>query len=233
MNEEEIGIVVTLTLYLFTIPYAFYQAHKEQRLQKIKVQSKFIKFAKINTIFIISILGVFAIITHTNYLDYERPIEYSGYDSITFKNFRGLELFKKTLYNNPHFAYVVTAIEYKIDDDSITVKSLFHPSRSYVYNQTTNSKELLQHEKYHFKITELFARKIKYQIATRKYPNKSSIEKLIRKNLDEERQFQRKYDDETFHSYVLSEQKKYENKIDSLLDLLSVYQPSKIPYELP
>jgi hypothetical protein len=233
MNEEEIGIAITLALYLLTIPYALYQGLKQRGSQKLKLRVKFLRFAKINIAIIAAAFTGFAILTHTNYLNYERPIEFANYDSITFQNFRGLELFKKTLYNNPHFAYVVTSIEYQIDDDSITVRSLFHPSRSYVYNQLTNSKELLQHEKYHFKITELFARKIKKQIATEKFRDKSTIETLIKKELLEERKYQRKYDDKTFHSYVLSEQKKFENEVDSLLDLLTTFQPSKIPYELP
>src|SRR5690606_6200927 len=231
MNEEEIGILITLALYLLTIPYALYHGVKQRRLQKTKAKS--IRFAKVNIGVILSALIAFAILTHTNYLNYERPIEYYNYDSITFKNFRGLELFKKTLYNNPHYAYVVTSIEYEIDEDSITVKSLFHPSRSYVYSQTTNSKELLQHEKYHFKITELFARKMKKEITCKKLRDKSKIETLIKNKLQEEREFQRKYDDKTFHSYVLSEQKKFEYEVDSLLDLLTTYQPSKIPYEIP
>lgn len=44
----------------------------------------------------------------------------------------------------------------------------------------------------------------------------------------EERAFQKEYDYNTFHSYVLSEQKKYEKEVDSLLTLLIKYKNPKI-----
>ena len=50
-------------------------------------------------------------------MNYEKPITFDKYDEITFENFRGLELFKKSLYGNERFAYVVTTIESEINDD--------------------------------------------------------------------------------------------------------------------
>jgi hypothetical protein len=57
-----------------------------------------------------------------------------------------------------------TSINYEIENDSLKVESFFHPSSSYVYNQNAFSKELLSHELYHFKITELYVRMIKKRI---------------------------------------------------------------------
>lgn len=175
----------------------------------------------------LTLLGL-AILNHTNFLNYERPLTFDKYDQITFENFRGLEFFKKSLYGNKRFAYVVTSIESEIDDNSVTVWSLFHPSRSFVYKTNTNSKELLTHEKYHIKITELFARKAKESISQLSSFEREEAEKIIKNAKQEERAFQKEYDYNTFHSYILSEQKRYEKEIDSLLNLLADFKKAKI-----
>ncbi|WCM41857.1 hypothetical protein MG290_13065 [Flavobacterium sp. CBA20B-1] len=181
------------------------------------------------TTLILGLIG-FIIISHTNFLNYEKPLTFDKYEQITFKNFRGIEFFKKTLYGNERFAYVVTSIDYKIEDNSVTIQSLFHPSRSFVYNQNTNSKELLQHEKYHIKITELYVRKAKEKIHKLDRFDKRKIKQIIDQAAKEERAFQKEYDYNTFHSYVLSEQKKYEIIVDSLLNLLTEYKKPKINF---
>ena len=61
-----------------------------------------------------------------------------------------------------------------------------------------------------------------------KQPKKDIIEEVISTIWVEERNFQAKYDYDTFHSYVFSEQKKYERTIDSLLNLLSKFEKPKI-----
>ncbi|WP_299535492.1 hypothetical protein [Ulvibacterium sp.] len=170
----------------------------------------------------------FGLLVRINYLDYESPITYDRVDQITFENFRGLEFFKKSLYGNERFAYVVTSFESEIEEDSVKVQSLFHPSRSFVYNSHSNSTSLLRHEIYHFKITELFCRRAKEEIALKKQLSKKEIADIINKFEYREREFQKRYDYDTFHSYVFGEQKKYERKIDSLLNLLSKYEKPKV-----
>ncbi|MCL5246232.1 hypothetical protein M4I21_10465 [Cellulophaga sp. 20_2_10] len=222
--------IVTLILLLYFSPI-FYQLTiviKERKKGNKIPLKKLLKVVKYSLFVLIPLVLCFAAIIHTNYLNYEKPITFDRYEEITFENFRGLEFFKKTLYGNKRFAYVVTSIESTIEDDFVILNSLFHPSRSFVYNKNTNSKELLSHEKYHFKITELFTRKAKFKIAQLKSFDKKRIEEIINTAKSEERIFQKEYDYDTFHSYVLSEQKRYENKIDSLLLLLSNYKKQKI-----
>ena len=108
------------------------------------------------------------------------------------------------------------------------MQSLFYPSSSFVYKRNTNSKELLTHEKYHIKITELFARKAKQEISDLKILDKNKIEGIIKDIKTKERDFQKEYDYNTFHSYVLSEQKRYEKEVDSLLISLNKYENPKI-----
>lgn len=223
-------LIVTLIVLLYFSPvfYHIYLLIKDRKEESKKLLRKILKFTKYSFLLLIFTSIIFAILSHTNYLNYEKPLTYDKYDLITFKNFRGLEFFKKNLYGNERFAYVVTSIETDINNDSIEIYSLFHPSRSFVYKQNTISKELLTHEKYHFKITELFVRKMKQKISTFDKVNEETVIKTIEDFKQKERKFQKSYDYDTFHSYVLTEQKKYEKEVDSLLDLLSEFRNPKI-----
>ncbi len=227
MNENLIVILIML-LYFSPVFYQLILVIKENKRGNRKPLKKFLKFTKFTFLTLIPILVLFAFISHTNYLNYEKPLTFDKYEQITFENFRGLEFFKKSLYGNERFAYVVTSIESEINDNTVTVQSLFYPSRSFVYKKNTNSKELLSHEKYHIKITELFARKAKEKISKLNTFNEDKIEGIIREVKTKERAFQKEYDYNTFHSYVLSEQKRYEKEVDSLLTSLTKYEKPKI-----
>ena len=223
-------LIVTLIVLLYFSP-VFYQVFlliKDRKEESKRLLRKIVKFTKYSIVLLLITSFGIAILSHTNYLNYEKPITYNKFDEITFENFRGLEFFKKSLYGNQRFAYVVTTIEHDINDESVAVYSLFHPSRSFVYKKNTNSKELLTHEKYHIKITELFVRKIKKELLSKPVTNKEIISGVIESYKQEERKYQKKYDFDTFHSYVLAEQKKYEKEVDSLLDLLSEFSNPKI-----
>ena len=217
-----------LLLYFSPIFYQLILVIKESKRGNIIPLKKFLKYTKYSFLILIPIIVTFAVISHTNYFNYEKPITFDKYAQITFQNFRGLEFFKKSLYGNERFAYVVTSIDSDIDDNSVTVQSLFYPSRSFIYKKNTNSKELLTHEKYHIKITELFARKAKENISNLNIFDKNKIEEIIRVVKIQERAFQKEYDYNTFHSYVLSEQKRYEKVVDSLLTSLNKYEKPKI-----
>ena len=229
MNEY---LVITLIFLVYFSPvfYQLYLAIKENKGGNTIPLKKFKKFLKYSVMVIIPVIIGFGILSHTNYLNYEKPLTFDKYKQITFENFRGLEFFKKSLYGNERFAYVVTSIESEIDDKTVTIQSFFHPSRSFVYKKNTNSKELLTHEKYHIKITELFARKAKEKISKLNKLDEKKIEVIIRQAEQDERTFQKQYDYDTFHSYVLNEQKKYEKEVDSLLNLLTEYKEPKIEF---
>lgn len=227
MNDKLIIILIVL-LYFSPVFYQLYLLLKERKEENKKLLKRLLRFTKYSFLILIFTSIVFGILSHTNFLNYEKPITFDKYDQITFQNFRGLEFFKKSLYGNERFAYVVTSIDSEIDDNSVTVQSLFYPSRSFVYKKNTNSKELLTHEKYHIKITELFARKAKEEISNLKTFDENKIEGIIKDTEIKERAFQKEYDYDTFHSYVLSEQKRYEKEVDSLLTLLTKYKNPKI-----
>lgn len=182
---------------------------------------------KLVFIFLIVIFFFVALI-QINFLDYEKPIPYARIKEISFKNFRGLEFFQKSLHGNKSFAYVYTSIDYKFEGDSVYVQSFFHPSRSYVFNNKVYSKELLVHEMYHFKIAELHSRLAKKRISEFKHPTEEAIEDIISSVKKEESDFQIRYDNDTFHSYVMFQQKKYEKEVDSLLALYENFKTPKI-----
>lgn len=225
-------LIATFILLIYFSP-VFYQLSivvKERKKGNKKPLKKLIKFFKYTFVILTSTLICFTILNHTNYLDYEKPATFDKYNDITFENFRGFEFLKKTLYGSKKFAYVVTSIEAEFDDNSVTIYSLFHPSRSFVYKKKNNSKELLSHEKYHIKITELFTRKAKKQISLLEKFDENKINEIIKNIKEKENNFQQEYDYNTFHSYVLSEQKKYEKAVDSLLNLLSAFKKPKIEF---
>ena len=227
MNDKLIIILIIL-LYFSPVFYQLYLLLKERKEENKKLLKRLLRFTKYSFLILIFTSIFFGVLSHTNFLNYEKPITFDKYDQITFKNFRGLEFFKKSLYGNERFAYVVTSIDSEIGDNSVTVQSLFYPSRSFVYKKNTNSQELLNHEKYHIKITEMFTRKAKEEISSLKTFDKNKIKGIIRNAETKERAFQKEYDYNTFHSYVFSEQKRYEKEVDSLLTLLTAYKKTKI-----
>jgi hypothetical protein len=227
MNENIIVLIFVL-IYFSPVYYHLYIAIKESKKGNRIHLDRVKKFLKWSFIFLTPILVFVGIISHTNYLDYEAPITFNKVDQITFENFRGIELFKKSLYGNERFAYVKTSIETDLESDSLLIQALFHPSSSFVYKKNSNSQELLSHEIFHFKITELFVRKAKKKISHIKNPTEKEISSIIEDFKAKESRFQKKYDYETFHSYVYGEQMKYEKLIDSSLNSLKEYTKPKI-----
>lgn len=227
MNEKLI-IFLFILIYFSPVYYHLFLAFRESNNGNKIYLHKIKRVLKWGFLILLPILGVVAILNHTNYLDYEEPITYDKVDKITFENFRGMELFKKSLYGNERFAYVSTSIETDLRSDSILIKSLFHPSRSFVYKKNNNSQELLDHEIFHFKITELFVRRIKERISALTMPSDIIIQEIVDDFKIRERKFQQQYDYDTFHSYVYGEQKRYEKLIDSSLNSLKKYNNPKI-----
>ncbi|MFY7672309.1 DUF922 domain-containing protein [Tenacibaculum sp. MEBiC06402] len=227
MSENLVAALVLL-IYFSPIFYQLTIVLRELKKGNKLPLKKLFRFLKISISILIPTVVFFFIISHTNYLNYQKPMRFNEYDKITFDNFKGLNFFKKSLYGSTRFAYIVTSIETQIETDSVSIEALFHPSRSFVYNRKTYSKDLLNHEKYHFKITELFVRKAKKKISRLQLKNEQKINYIVTSIKKEERKYQKAYDYNTFHSYVHSEQKRYEKEIDSLLNLLSEYKKSKI-----
>jgi len=220
---KDILIIITFILVIFSPAlYQLFFLLKESENEAKKILLKLKKYVLYSILILIPFLILFLTLNRINFLNYKKPMPFSEIKNVSFEDFRGFEFFKKTLYGSKRFAYIVTSIEVQIEKEEAIIESYFHPSRSYVYNTHSNSKELFKHEIYHFKITEIFARKIK------KYITKENLEDIIQQQKKAEREYQRKYDYDTFHSYVYQEQKKYEREIDSILLSLEEFKNPKI-----
>lgn len=164
-----------------------------------------------------------------NFIQYKAPIPHKDWNSISLKDFRGFKKPSRTLHGESNFAFVVTSIRTKMKSDSVEIESLFHPSRSYVFNRDLFSERLLEHEMYHFHITEYCARLLRKEISLLAEEGKPiDLNKMKKAVLKKEQALQRQYDEETYHSYLLGKQLKWQNRIDSSLLSLEDYSGSII-----
>lgn len=227
MNEKLSVLLFILVAFSPVLHQLFLLIRENKENSKI-IFKKIRKYTLYSFFSLVLMTLLFLTLNKINFLNYKSPMPFSEYEKITFLDFKGFEFFKKSLYGNKQFAYIVTTIECEVTENEIEVQAYFHPSRSFVYNSHTNSTELLKHELYHFRITELYSRRIKKRIKEINRIEKSEIKEIIKQeNLDENRH-QRRYDFDTYHSYIYQEQKKHEREIDSLLSLYSEFKNRKI-----
>ena len=174
------------------------------------------------------ILLAAAIVFDVNYFNYSRPVPYSQLQKISFHDFRALKKPGLTLKGVQEFAYIKTnrRIHY-VNNGNVEITTYFHPSRSYVFANNIRDRDLLTHELYHFHISEYCTRLLRKEISeTSNNISDNMIVRLHEKYYQFENEMQLKYDEDTYHSYVMKEQKKWEIKIDSLLQsLLSFSNP--------
>lgn len=232
MAQNKVYIIIA-AIYVLVIGYDIFNWFRYRKLS-----SKELRFKKLRSTvnFLVLITGftliIFAICFHVNIFNYSGAKTYDQVNELTLKDFKGFKTPGETLHGSKEFAFIVTSIEYEINDDAVSVRSLFHPSRSYVYNEKLVDKSLLRHELYHFHVTELFARKIRKQLKELSaVPSNQQVREIIGNFEDEKNEMQRAYDHDSYHSYVLKEQKKWENKIDSLLTLHQDYIDPTITFK--
>ncbi len=159
-------------------------------------------------------------------------IEYSPEVDFNWGMFRGKI--------NPHHiesmgkntgAVTVSSLNYTsvIKGNSATIKvaALFLPSESWTrYPHLDHPEEALNHEKRHFDICEIYARKMRQilmQTHFNRYHFNEELDEIFKKMANEESNAQSTYDLETKHSINLAEQKKWNDKIDLALKTLSPY----------
>jgi len=222
--SQTLSIIVFILIMFSPVFYKIYQLIRSGEVDFRIIFSRIKKYLIYATFISAVVIAFILSLNYINFLDYKEPMPFSKYDSITFHDFKAYEFFRKSFEGERRFAYIVTSIEVKINDDNIEVQSLFHPSRSFVYNSKINSKELLTHELYHFKITELYARHIRKKLKELNSLDKNIIDSIVEQEKIKGKIFQKKYDFDTYHSYVYQQQKLYEKQIDSLLSLYSEYK---------
>ena len=109
----------------------------------------------------------------------------------------------------------------------IKVSALFLPFESWTrYPKLENADEALLHEKRHFDICEIFARKLRQAIIMNHFSKSrfsTSMETLFNKITQEYQLEQEKYDRETQHSLDPVQQQRWSKMIDAELSTLSAY----------
>ena len=111
------------------------------------------------------ILLSIAILFDVNYLNYGSPMSYSQWQKINFYDFRALKKPGMTLNGVAEFAYIKTnrKIHY-YNNGNIEITTYFHPARSYVFASDIRNPDLLNHELYHFHISEYCTRLLRKKI---------------------------------------------------------------------
>lgn len=105
------------------------------------------------------------------------------------------------------------------------VISHFYPNQSWYIKDRAN-KVILEHERLHFDITELYARKFRQRIENTKFTVNIDREmKQLHDGINAElKAYQERYDDETEHSINVKAQEAWNKKIALELKKLSYYQ---------
>lgn len=92
MNDTLI-LMLILLLYFSPVFYHLAILIKERKKENQILLKKLLKFVKYSFLTLILSLMIFGVLSHTNYLNYEKPFTFDKYNEITFENFRGLEFF--------------------------------------------------------------------------------------------------------------------------------------------
>jgi hypothetical protein len=232
MSPDSLYIIVGL-VFAIVIGTDVYSWLKDHEFVAPEIRIKRL-WTKLNySVFILGITTVTAaILLNVNILSYRAPMPFSQIDTITLKDFRGFKVPNQTLDGSAEFAFITTSIECDRDHKAVTVTSYFHPARSYVFNDRIVDPSLLRHELYHFRVTELFARKCRKELLDfTQVPSDDEIDAIVESNWSDEREMQYRYDDDSYHGYIMKEQKRWEKEIDSLLTLMIEYKTPIVRYE--
>jgi len=115
---------------------------------------------------------------------------------------------------------------------SIKVVAEFNPNESWTrYPKMERQEIALDHEKRHFDITEIYARKIRKALATGQFTSRhfiDAMDNLFKDLTSQHRAEQKKYDHETMHSMDAAQQKKWNKWIDEQLAELSDYSKTSL-----
>ena len=147
--------------------------------------------------------------------DKKELIEYDEKQELTWDDYKG-----RPNKASSFKALTATRISFGANSDGkslqLSIHNYFEPRSS--WTKTDKNQDLLDHERLHFHISELFARKLRKQILQTKFKSKAQkvmdeISKMYEENVRELTKCQRLYDRETDHSIAVKEQKTWEAKI--------------------
>ncbi len=138
-------------------------------------------------------------------------------------------------------AVTVSSLSYEtidIDRSMVTLKvtARFHPRESWTrYPHLPHPDEALEHEKRHFDVCEVYARRLRQLISqTQFHPHNFDdvLRAMFKKVVAEYRSTQARYDQETQHSLDARQQALWNARIDRELELLADYADNVITIKL-
>jgi len=159
----------------------------------------------------------------------DRSVAWSDDLQLTWEDFNGKPTYGTTVAavtaSGISFGFSSKTTETRLVDYSAFVDAQFYPDKSWYVKGRANNV-ILDHERLHFDITELHARKFRKRIAQAKFTlNISDEMEHIHTAINSElRQTQQKYDQESNHSQDVAEQKKWQRKIKLELEKLAYYK---------
>lgn len=182
-------------------------------------------------VFLILFVSAVFVSHSQDYTDTTKYIIYSDTMNITWNDFRG-EIstdFART-YSEVSMQAVMNECELTYEIMSVMVKDRSRQLKDH------QEKELLVHEITHFKITEVYTRKMRKEIdsltALPLEKVKEQVSAIFRKYLKEAKEFQNKYDDETQHSVIREKQIEWEKRVDEMLEELKAYSDTHVTVPL-
>lgn len=161
-------------------------------------------------------------------LSSEPTINWSSDYRLQWSDFQAQPTYKTTTVavtaSGITFGYSTKTSNGEVIDYDYTVEAQFYPKSSW-YIKARADKNTLQHERLHFDITELYARKLRQRIANTKFTQNfnNEIEALYNEAKKELRELQKLYDAETHHSQDLEKQRYWELKIKQELHKFAAY----------
>ena len=183
----------------------------------------------------LSVLIVFASLTFSVAQSDKDFIHWKEDIKLSWSDFKG-----KPIKTSSYHAQTQGSLNYTFDNDgpgayifNLNVK--FDKKKSWVKSEEATDN-LLNHERGHFDIYEIYGRTIIKRIKETKALTglkfSENIEKIFRKSFDELQKFQQEYDDETNHSKILEKQEEWNEKLQDLLKELEDHKVKEIPFKV-
>jgi hypothetical protein len=184
----------------------------------------------------------FCLVSLTSFSQSVKGIEYSSNGAFNWDMFKGKVNAKHIAQMGKNTgAVTVSALSYetlgtKGNKVSLKICALFIPQESWTrYPKLYHPEEALNHEKRHFDICEIYARKFRRLVSQTDFSQRnfsSTLNYLFKQTMAEYRQAQAEYDNQTHHSLDDHQQDHWNTKIDNELRSLADYSEPVITVSL-
>ena len=183
-----------------------------------------------------------SLITFAGWSQSIKGIEYSANGAFNWDMFKGKVNAKHIAQMGKNTgAVTVSALCYetlgtKGNKVSLKICALFMPQESWTkYPKLYKPEEALNHEKRHFDICEIYARKFRRLVSETDFTQRNftvTMNYLFKKTMAEYRAAQAEYDNQTHHSLDDHQQVKWNERIDDELESLVDYSDTIITVSL-